>query len=59
LGGNLKELFDISGLWMRNVGNRHDAKRQIQQLNRRIIARLKGPLTRRKSERGFSALRRK
>jgi predicted ATPase len=25
----LKELFEISGLWVRNVGNRHDAKRHI------------------------------
>jgi hypothetical protein len=25
LRGDLKELFEISGLWVRNVGNRHDS----------------------------------
>jgi hypothetical protein len=37
LHDDLKELFEISGLWVRNVGSRHDTKRQIQQLVRRII----------------------
>lgn len=36
----LKELFVISGLWVRNVGNRHKTKRQLQQIIRRIIPRL-------------------
>ena len=48
LHDELEELFEISGVWVRNVGDRHDAKRKIQQLNRRIIPRLKGPLTHRK-----------
>jgi len=37
LHGDLRELFEISGLWVRNVGNRHDVKLQIQRLIRRII----------------------
>ena len=32
LHGGLKELFEISGLWMRNVGNRHDSKLLIRRL---------------------------
>jgi hypothetical protein len=36
----LKELFAISGVWVRD-GNRHDTKRQIRQLIRRIIPRLR------------------
>jgi hypothetical protein len=34
---DVKQLFEISGLWVRNVGNRHDIKLQIQRLIRRII----------------------
>jgi hypothetical protein len=45
LEGPLREdivrLFEISGLWLRNVGDRHQTKRQIQQIIRRIIPRLK------------------
>ena len=41
LHGDLKELCEISGLWVRNVGNRHDTKLQIRQLIRRIVPRLK------------------
>ena len=41
LHDELKELFEISGLWVRNVGNRHDIKLQIQRLIRRIVPRLK------------------
>ena len=41
LHGDLKELFDISGLWVRNVGERHDLKMQIQRLIRRIVQRVK------------------
>ena len=37
LHDELKELFEISGLWVRNVGNRHDIKLQIQRLIRRIV----------------------
>ena len=36
----LKELFAISGLWVRNGGNRHENKRRLQQILRRIIPRL-------------------
>ncbi len=32
LHGGLKELFEISGLWVRNVGNRHDSKLLIRRL---------------------------
>jgi hypothetical protein len=38
---DLKELFEISGLWVRNVGERHDLKLQIQRLVRRIVRRAK------------------
>ena len=41
LRGDLKELFEISGLWVRNVGKRHALKLQIQRLIRRIIRRVK------------------
>jgi hypothetical protein len=40
LHAELKELFAISGLWVRNVGDRHDTKQQTQRLIRRIISRL-------------------
>src|SRR5262245_48722580 len=46
LHDELEELLEISGVWVRNLGDRHDAKGKIQQLNRRIIPRLKGPLMR-------------
>ena len=38
---DLEELFAISGVWIRNVGDRHDTKQKIQQLIRRIVPRLK------------------
>ena len=37
----LDELFEISGQWVRNIGNRHDTKLQIQELIRGIVPRLK------------------
>jgi hypothetical protein len=40
LHGDLQELFQISGLWVRNVGNRHDTKLQVRELVRRIVPRL-------------------
>jgi hypothetical protein len=46
-------LFEISGLWVRNVGDRHDAKRQVQRIIRRVIPRLKTRYRRRKIGRGF------
>jgi hypothetical protein len=41
LHGDLKELFEISGLWVRNVGKRQDLKLQIRRLIRRIVQRIK------------------
>jgi hypothetical protein len=41
LHAELIELFAISGVWIRNVGDRHDTKRKIQRLIRRIVPRLK------------------
>jgi hypothetical protein len=41
LHGDLKELFEISGLWVRNVGKRHALKLQIRRLVRRIVQRVK------------------
>ena len=41
LHGDLKELFEISGLWVRNVGERRDLKLQIRRLIRRIVERVK------------------
>jgi hypothetical protein len=40
LHGDLKELFEISGLWVRNVGKRRDIKPQIRRLIRRIVQRV-------------------
>ena len=56
---NLKELFAISGLWVRNVGNRHDTQRQIRQLIRYIIPRLnvRWHAARQTNEQGLSATR--
>jgi hypothetical protein len=45
---DLKELFEISGLWVRNVGNRHDIKLQTRRLIGHIVRRLRsGPARRR------------
>jgi hypothetical protein len=38
---DVKELFEISGLWVRNVGNRHDIKLQTRRLIGRIARRLR------------------
>jgi len=38
---DLKELFEISGLWVRNVGERHALRLQIRRLIRRIVERIK------------------
>jgi hypothetical protein len=43
LHGDLEQLFQISGLWVRNVSNRRNTKRQIRHLIRRIIPRLTAP----------------
>ena len=52
LHAELKELFAVSGVWIRNVGDRHQTRRNIQATIRRIIPRLKRPLARGKLERG-------
>ena len=41
LHGDLRELVEISGLWVRNVGKRQDLKLQIRRLIRRIVQRVK------------------
>ena len=53
LHAEIKKLFVISGVWVRNVGDRHQTKRQILQIIRRIIPRLKGPIARGRLERGL------
>jgi hypothetical protein len=40
LRDGLDDLFEMSGHWVRNVGNRHDNKRLIQQSIRRILTQL-------------------
>ncbi len=40
LRNDVARLFEVSGLWVRNVGNRHFIKRNIQRISRRIIQRL-------------------
>ena len=45
---DLKELFAISGLWVRDVGNRHDIELRIRRLIRRIARRLRYRPVRRK-----------
>jgi hypothetical protein len=52
LHAELKELFATSGVWVRDVGDRHQTRRNIQGIIRRIIPRLKRPLARGKLERG-------
>jgi hypothetical protein len=34
------QLFRVSGLWVRNIGDRREIKRIIQQISRRILERL-------------------
>ncbi len=38
---DLKELFAISGLWVRNAGNRHNIELQMRRLIRRLARRLR------------------
>ena len=40
---DIARLFDVSGLWVRNVGDRRHTKRSTLQIIRRIISRLKIP----------------
>lgn len=43
LRNDILRLFEVSGLWVRNVGDRRQTKRSTLQLIRRIISRLKIP----------------
>ena len=38
----IARLVDISGLWIRNVGDRHKNKREIEKLARDIVPQLDG-----------------
>jgi hypothetical protein len=40
LRNDVARLFQVSGLWVRNIGDRHQTKRNIQRISRRIIQRL-------------------
>jgi hypothetical protein len=40
LRNDVARLFEVSGLWVRNVGDRHYTKQQIQRISRRILQRL-------------------
>lgn len=40
LRNDVARLFEVSGLWVRNVGSRHQTKRNIQRISRGIIQRL-------------------
>jgi hypothetical protein len=46
LRDDVERLVRVSGLWVRNVGDRHQTKRNIQRMIRRIIPRLNTPHTR-------------
>jgi hypothetical protein len=52
---DVARLLEISGLWVRNVGDRHQTKRQIQLIVRRIIQRLDARSDSWKLKSGFSA----
>jgi hypothetical protein len=43
LRNDVVRLFEVSGLWVRNVGDRHQTKRSTLQIIRRILSRLKIP----------------
>jgi hypothetical protein len=43
LRNDVARLFQVSGLWVRNVGDRHQTKRNIQRISRRIIRRFGTP----------------
>jgi hypothetical protein len=40
LRDDVARLFDVSGLWVRNVGDRHQTKRTILRISRHIMQRL-------------------
>ena len=43
---DVARLVDVSGLWVRNVGDRHKNKREIQKLARDIVPQLGVPTAR-------------
>jgi len=43
LRNDVAGLFEVSGLWVRNVGDRRQTKRSTLRVIRRIISRLKVP----------------
>ena len=43
LRNDIARLVDVSGVWVRNVGERHQSKRQVLQIIRRVIPRLEHP----------------
>jgi hypothetical protein len=45
---DVEELLTISGLWVRNVGNRHETQLQTRRLIGRIVRRLRSGLVRRR-----------
>jgi hypothetical protein len=45
LRNDITRLFEVSGLWVRNVGDRRQTKRRTLQLIRRIVSRIKLPQT--------------
>jgi hypothetical protein len=46
LRNDVGRLFQVSGLWLRNVGDRRQTKREVQRMSRHIIQRLdKGGLS--------------
>jgi hypothetical protein len=40
LRNDLARLFEVSGWWVRNIGDRRQTKRHIQRISRRIIQRV-------------------
>jgi hypothetical protein len=40
LRNDVGRLFEVSGLWVRNIGDRHHTKQQVQRISRRIVQRL-------------------
>jgi hypothetical protein len=43
LRNDVARLFEVSGLWVRNIGDRRQTKRNIQRIIRRIIPLLNPP----------------
>jgi hypothetical protein len=43
LRNDIARLFEVSGLWVRNLGDRRRTKRNTLQIIRRILSRLKIP----------------